>query len=63
MVLLGERRLRRAIAEHMEPYHLEPTHHGLDDRRIDGLVEHGSGTVARCERIGGMLSFYYREAA
>jgi hypothetical protein len=29
----------------------------------DGVPEHGSGTVARRERLGGILSHYYREAA
>ena len=63
MVILGERHLRRAIAEYVEHYHLERTHQGLDNRLIDGVPEHGSGTVARRERLGGILSHYYREAA
>ncbi len=63
MVILGERQLRRAIAEYVEHYHLERTHQGLDNRLIDGVPERGSGTVARRERLGGILSHYYREAA
>ncbi len=63
MVILGERQLRRAIAEYVEHYHLERTHQGLDNRLIDEVPEHGSGTVARRERLGGILSHYYREAA
>ena len=63
LVILGERHLRRAIAEYVEHYHLERTHQGLHNRLIDGVPEHGSGTVARRERLGGILSHYYREAA
>lgn len=63
LVILGERPLRRAIAEYVEHYHLERTHQGLDNRLIEGVPKHGSGTVARRERLGGILSHYYREAA
>ena len=63
LVILGERHLRRAIGEYVEHYHLERTHQGLDNRLIDGVPEHGSGTVSRRERLGGILSHYYREAA
>ncbi len=63
MVILGERHLRRAIAQYVAHYHFERTHQGLDDRLIDGVPEHGSGTVARRQRLGGILSHYYREAA
>ncbi len=63
MEILGERHLRRAIAEYVKHHHLERMHQGLDNRLIDGVPEHGSGTVARRERHGGILSYYYREAA
>ena len=63
MVLLGEAHLRRAIDQYMEHYHLERTHQGLDNTLIDGVPECGVGAVQRHERLGGMLSSYYREAA
>ena len=28
----------------------------------DGVPEHGSGAVAQCERLGGILSYYHRQA-
>ena len=63
MVLLGERHLRRAIASYVEHYHLERCHQGIGNRLIDGVPESASGPVARQERLGGLLSHYYREAA
>ena len=63
IVLLGERHLRRAIASYVEHYHLERCHQGIRNRLIDGVPELASGSVARRERLGGILSHYYREAA
>ena len=63
MILLGERHLRRAIASYVEHYHLERCHQGIGNRLIDGVPESASGPVARQERLGGLLSHYYREAA
>ena len=63
IVLLGERHLRRAIASYVEHYHLERCHQGIGNRLIDGVPELASGSVARRERLGGILSHYYREAA
>ena len=65
MVLLGEWHLRKAIAEYMKHYHAERNHQGLDNTLIDGISPDtdGIGPVARRERLGGLLGFYYREAA
>ena len=63
LVLLGERHLRRAIAEYIEHYHHERTHQGLGNRLIDGVPEPNSGRVTRRERLGAILSHYYRDAA
>ena len=63
LVILGERHLRRAIAEYVEHYHQERTHQGLGNRVIEGVPEPNSGRVARRERLGGILSHYYRDAA
>ena len=37
LVILGERHLRRAIAEYVDHYHHERTHQGLGNRLIDAL--------------------------
>ncbi len=63
LVILGEQHLRRAISEFVEHYHLERTHQGLGNRLIEGVPELASGPVVRRERLGGILSHYYRDAA
>jgi len=63
MVMLGERHLRRAIANYLEHYHLERCHQGIGNRLIDAVPEPALGPVVRQERLGGILSHYYREAA
>jgi len=63
MVMLGEGNLRRAIASYVEHYHVERCHQGIGNRLIDGVPKPAPGPVARLERLGGILSHYYREAA
>ena len=64
MILIGEGSLRRAVGEFCEHYHRERNHQGLGNRIIE--VEFSSnreGKVECRERLGGMLRYYYREAA
>jgi putative transposase len=65
MIPLGERHLRLAINEFVEHYHLERNHQGLDNRLITPLsvAANDNAPVARRERLGGLLSFYHRQAA
>jgi len=64
IVPLGEAHLRRAIAEFVQHYHQERNHQGLDHALIvPGEVTDSAGNVVRRERLGGLLGFYYREAA
>ena len=65
IVPLGEGHLRRAVGEFVRHYHGERPHQGLGGRLIaadDGL-RRTDGQVKCRERLGGMLNFYYREAA
>jgi transposase InsO family protein len=65
IIPLGERHLCLVVSEYVEHYDLETNHQGLDNRLIErsrGQPPDG-GRVARCERLGGVLNFYYREAA
>src|SRR3989475_392906 len=65
MVMLGERALHYAIHPYLTHYHTERNHQGLDNRLIapEGAVGCQTGHVVRRERLGGLLSYYHREAA
>jgi hypothetical protein len=63
MVMFGEGHLRRAVASYMKHYHLERCHQGIGNRPIEGVPELAEGSVARLERLGGILSHFYRRAA
>ena len=62
MIFFGETSLRKAIAEFVAHYHLERNHQGLGNRLIVP-IEETAETVQRRQRLGGMLNYYYREAA
>ena len=64
MILIGEQSLGRAVAQFCEHYHRERNHQGLENNIIDpdfGSVE--AGEVNCRERLGGLLRYYYRDAA
>ena len=65
MILFGEGSLRRAINEFAKYYHHERNHQGLGNRLIDPREEIGAtdGAVECRERLGGLLRYYYRQAA
>jgi len=65
MIMLGERSLYYAIQQYLAHYHHERNHQGLDNHVIsrEGAVGDQTDPVARRERLGGLLSYYYREAA
>ena len=65
MIFFGERSLRRAVAEFVRHYHGERNHQGLDNQLIEpdeAVGSRQSGLQCR-ERLGGLLNYYYREAA
>ena len=64
VVLLGEPHLRAAVRAFMDHYHEERPHQGLGNKLIapkTTLI--GTGPIKCRERLGGLLRFYYREAA
>jgi putative transposase len=65
MIFFGEDSLRRAINEFLVYYHHERNHQGLGNRLIDSQEQVGAtdGRVACRERLGGLLRYYYRQAA
>jgi transposase InsO family protein len=65
MIFFGETSLRKAATELLAHYHRERNHQGLENRLIAGGEELGreTGRIHCRERLGGMLRYYYREAA
>ena len=64
MVLLGEPHLRAAVRAFMHHYHQERPHQRLGNERIAPTTAViGTGPIECRERLGGLLKFYYREAA
>jgi transposase InsO family protein len=65
MIFFGEESLRRALSNYLEHYHRERNHQGLGNRLIEPgeEVDEATGTVRCRERLGGLLRYYYRDAA
>ncbi len=65
MILIGERSLRRAIGEFVVHYHNERNHQSLENKiiRPEFATFPSAGKVHCRERLGGMLRYYYRQAA
>lgn len=65
MVLFGERSLCSALKEFTAHYHQERNHQGLDNNIIEfnSSERAGDGPIRNRDRLGGMLRYYYRDAA
>ena len=65
LILFGESSLRAAIQNFVAHYHYERNHQGLANKIICPQAHHfgRDGEVHRHERLGGMLNYYYRDAA
>jgi putative transposase len=65
MIFFGQSSLQHAVRQYVMHYHEERNHQGLDNRlprstSISALTHH---PVRRRQRLGGLLSYYYRAAA
>jgi transposase InsO family protein len=61
---LGEWHLRRLVREFVEHYHQERNHQGIGNALINRLPgQPATGSIRRRQRVGGVLSYYYRSAA
>ena len=64
-VMGRDRHLRETVRQYVSHYHLERNHQGLDNSLIDAIAP--LPPVMRCvrrkQRLGGLLSYYHREAA
>ncbi|QDU82597.1 hypothetical protein Pla110_43570 [Polystyrenella longa] len=65
MIFFGELSLAQALNEYVAHYHSDRNHQGLDYQLIEPGVEVGSdlGSIECSERLGGLLKYYYRDAA
>ena len=65
VIFIGQASLRRAVSEYMSHYHVERNHQGLENSLIRGMpsVAANEGAIHRRPRLGGLLNFYYRQAA
>jgi putative transposase len=65
MIVIGEGSLRCVIRSYLTHYHHERNHQGLGNQLIvpESGMENQRGLVVRRERLGGLLSYYHREAA
>ena len=65
MVLIGESSLHRATSQFVLHYHQERNHQGLDNKiiRPEFSPLPSTGPIRCRKRLGGMLNYYYREAA
>jgi putative transposase len=65
IIMFGEESLRSVLTHYLDHYHAERNHQGLGNHLIAPEPEVGrqTGPVVRRERLSGLLSYYYREAA
>ena len=65
IVPLGEKHLRRAVYEFASHYHSERPHQGLCGKLIapEQTTQGAEGQLVYRDRLGGILKYYYREAA
>jgi hypothetical protein len=68
LILVGEQSLWNALKQFVEHYHEERNHQGLDNvipfsKNQGDDATANFGPIQRKDRLGGLLKFYYREAA
>jgi transposase InsO family protein len=65
LIFFGERSLQEAITDFAAHYHTERNHQGMGNQLLIPSDEVGrkTGDIACRERLGGLLRYYYRQAA
>ena len=65
LIFFGEHSLRKTVTEFLTHYHRERNHQGLGNRIIapEANFSQTMGQLACRERLGGLLRYYYRQAA
>ena len=65
LILFGEKSLRHAVKEYIAHYNHERNHQGMENNLLfpDERAQDKTGKIARDERLGGLLNYYYRKAS
>jgi len=63
VIPLSEAYLRSVLREYLAHYHAERHHQGLGGRLIEGEPPSAIGKIRRRQRLGGLLNYYFRNAA
>jgi putative transposase len=65
VIFFGEKALRHAVEQFLIHYHSERAHQGLGHQILESGPEAGrqTGEIVCRERLGGLLKYYYRQAA
>jgi Integrase core domain len=63
MIFFGTASLDRALREYEAHYLEERNHQGVGNELIDPVLGDAEGVVARRERLGGLLNYYFLRAA
>ena len=65
MICFGQASLRHGVKHFMAHCYAERNHQGLGNRLLQSISASAAlnRRVRQCQRLGGMLSYYYREAA
>ena len=65
MIFFSEKMLHTAVGQFIDHYHGERNHQGLGNRIIEPGDEVGrnEGEINCRQRLGGLMRYYYRDAA
>ncbi len=67
LILFGHASLRHALSEYVSHFHTERNHQAKDNVILFPVpadrVGEAIGEIQSCQRLGGLLKFYCREAA
>ena len=67
LILFGEASLRHTLKEYLVHYHAERNHQGKDNVLLfptaGQVISHGGSSIGCNERLGGLMKYYYLEAA
>jgi putative transposase len=63
LIFLGEEHLKSSLKGFEEYYNQRRNHQGLDNRLLTPQALPREGRIRRRKELGGLLNYYYRQAA